>query len=78
MGNTLTKMLVKALHEDLEPESEPEAEAREYYLTTIKDTYKEWLRTVELPDYYVSDDHDVTFNATESTRQLLITLVDEP
>lgn len=65
---TLTTMLIKALHEDYEPECESEAKAREWYLSTIKSTLKEWLRTVSLPQQMFE----------ESARQLLITLVDEP
>lgn len=65
---TLTAMLIKALHEDLESESESEAEGRKYYLDTIKSTFKEWLKTVGIP-HQMSED---------ATRQLLITLVDEP
>ena len=37
-------------------------------VTTVKEVFKEWLKTVGLP----------TQMSEESTRQLLITLVDEP
>lgn len=41
-----------------------------------KRVFKEWLRTVGLPQYFEPD--GMSFNATESIRNLLITLVDEP
>lgn len=68
---TLTEMLNKNINFERNPESEGEAEAIDRELTTIKDTFKEWLRTVSLggvEDYGIADD----------TRNLLITLVDEP
>lgn len=37
-------------------------------LTTAKEIFKDWLRTVSLPDYV----------GLPETRKLLITLVDEP
>jgi len=62
--------LTAALRSNLcmEPECDAEAQAIEDTLTTIKSTFKEWLRTVGL-SYQMSD---------ESTQQLLIALVDEP
>jgi len=40
--------------------------------------FKKWLKEVGLPQYYSYDRDGHSFNATESTRQLLVTLVDEP
>ena len=39
---------------------------------------KEWLKTVGLPLITSTNKHGTTFDATESIRKLLITLVDEP
>ena len=61
---TLTAMLRGNLW--MEPECG--VHAIEDELNTIKSTIKEWLKTVGLP-WQMSE---------ESTRQLLITLVDEP
>ncbi len=49
-------------------------------LTTeiVKYVFKEWLGEVGLPDYYVELPHDLTENATQLTRDLLVILVDEP
>ena len=63
---TLTEMLRNNLL--MEPECDSEAQAIEDTLTTIKDTFKEWLGTVGLPLWMTE----------EATRQLLITLIDEP
>ena len=63
---TLTTMLRDALN--MEPQSDAHAQAMEDTLTTIKSAFKDWLRTVGLPQQM----------SEESTRQLLITLVDEP
>ena len=63
---TLTEMLRAAFMVQLE--SSANAQAIEDDLIFIKTTFKDWLRTVGLP-YQMSE---------ESTRQLLITLVDEP
>ena len=63
---TLTEMLRTNL--GMEPRRDAEAQAIEDELNTIKSTFRDWLRTVGLP-YQMSE---------ESTRQLLITLVDEP
>lgn len=65
---TLTAMLTRALDQGYELRFESETEAHKRYLDTIKFTIKEWLRTVGMP-YPMG---------TESTRNLLITLVDEP
>ena len=64
--HTLTEMLKSSL--SMEPESDAHAQAIEDELSTIKSTFKEWLKTVGLPRQM----------SEESTRQLLITLVDEP
>ena len=63
---TLTAMLRSNLN--MEPENDTQAQAIEDTLTGIKSTFKDWLRTVGLPQQM----------SEESTRQLLITLVDEP
>lgn len=62
--------LTTALRENLgmEPECDTEAQADEDTISVIKSTFKEWLRTVSLPQQM----------SEESTRQLLIVLVDEP
>lgn len=44
----------------------------------IKEAFKNWLREVGLPDYFASNRDGAPFNTTESIRQLLINLVDEP
>lgn len=63
---TLTAMLRGNLW--MEPECDAHAQAIEDELNTIKTTLKEWLQTVGLPSPA----------SVASTRQLLITLVDEP
>ena len=63
---TLTAMLRGNLNMD--PESDAEAQATKDTVIAIKSTFKEWLRTVGLPQQM----------SEESTRHLLITLVDEP
>lgn len=73
---TLTEMLRDSLK--MEPECDAEALAVEEELSTIKSTFEKWLRTVGLPDYYSPNRDGVPFNTTESTRKLLILLVDEP
>ena len=65
---TLTEMLDKTLKFEREPESEEEAEAIDRELTAIKGTFKDWLRTVRLYG---------RGPVIESTRRLLITLVDQ-
>ena len=57
-----------------------EQQANHRPLTTeiVKDIFKEWLREVGLPDYYVHLPHDLTENATQLTRDLLVILADEP
>ena len=64
---TLTEMLVSSdTHFDLDQ------------ISAAKEAFKEWLKTVGLPDHISYGKGGVPFNATESTRKLLITLVDEP
>ena len=63
---TLTTMLRDSLY--MEPECDADIKAIEDTLNAIKTTFKDWLKVVGLP-YQMSE---------ESTRQLLITLVDEP
>lgn len=65
---TLTEALRKNLY--MEPENDIQARAIEDTLNIIRSTFKEWLRTVELPNE--------TLEALRSQRQLLIILVDEP
>lgn len=43
-----------------------------------KRIFKDWLKTVGLTDHYSPDKYGVNFNTTDSTRRLLIILVDEP
>ena len=62
----LRTMLRKTL--PIQPWSLYEAHKAEHILAMAKATFKDWLRTVGLPE---------TMNA-EETRRLLITLVDEP
>ena len=64
---TLTEMLEK---HDTYPGGIP--------IQTIKDTFKQWLKEVGLPDYDTIGKGGFIFSATESTRDLLILLVDEP
>jgi len=59
---TLTEMLKENM---LDPYPIPDA------VDKVKEIFKEWLRTVGLPDSRF-------WQAPESIRQLLITLVDEP
>ena len=68
---TLTEMLRDSLK--MEPECDAEAQAVEDELTTIKNTFKDWLKTVALGGITQQ-----TLEVIASTRQLLITLVDEP
>lgn len=63
---TLTQMLREAL--PMEAHNDLEHQTIESTLIDLKNTIKEWLRTVGLPQQM----------SEESTRQLLITLVDEP
>ena len=61
---TLTEMLkVLGYQEDVE---------------LAKRVFKEWLKSVGLPDYESKSKYGITFSSTESLRQLLIILVDEP
>lgn len=66
--------LTTALRENLkmEPGCDAEAQAIEEELTTIKSTFKEWLRTVGLAQ------GASTCVIAENVRRLLIALVDEP
>lgn len=73
---TLTEMLRDSLK--MEPECDAEAKAVEDELTLIKTIFKNWLKGVGLPDYDTPDKQGVPFSATDSLRQLLVTLVDEP
>jgi hypothetical protein len=67
MPLTLNQMLKENMGYE-NPECQAEVEAMEQELHTIKSTFKDWLRDVNIP----------TQMSEESTRQLLITLVDEP
>jgi len=78
MVKTLMEMLVTNLHEDQPPESDGEEQARAWYLTAIRGTVKEWLKTVGLPDYFTKGRNNINTNATKEIRNLLIMLVDEP
>ena len=64
---TLTEMLEK---HDTYPGGIP--------IQTIKDTFKQWLKEVGLSDHDTIGKGGCIFSATESTRKLLILLVDEP
>ena len=64
---TLTKMLTESLVFDYPDQ-----------IDDTKKVFQEWLQLVGLPDYYALDRGGTGFNTTESTRKLLITLVDEP
>ena len=68
---TLTTVLRENLK--MEPGSDAEAQACEEELATIKSTFKDWLRTVGLPNQGAA-----LYPVVENARQLLITLVDEP
>lgn len=68
MGKTLTKMLEDNLVLDSEC----------WELEATKDTFKEWLGTVCLPAHLSKGKDGSRIDATESTCQLLISLVDEP
>ena len=50
----------------------------EQELTIIKGTFEKWLKDVGLPDHDTIGKGGYIFSATESTRELLILLVDEP
>lgn len=43
-----------------------------------KEAFKDWLKEIELPDYASIGKKGLLFNSTESIRNLLIALVDEP
>ena len=75
---TLTTMLSEVIDYPEGTVTE-EGSVVEHYKTVlkVKDTFKEWLRTVGLPNYY-SPNKDGVFNVTRSLRKLLILLVDEP
>ena len=47
-------------------------------VAVIKRALGNWLREVNLPNHASIDKMGTLFNSTESIRQLLITLVDEP
>ena len=64
---TLTEMLKVVLPDDNEPELGP-----------MKIIFKQWLKEVGLPDHDTIGKGGYIFSATESTRDLLILLVDEP
>jgi len=66
---TLNEMLIEDM---LDPYPQPDA------TDVVKRIFQDWLRIVGLPDYYSLNRNGDKFNTTESLRQLLITLVDEP
>ncbi len=47
-------------------------------IVDAKDVFTQWLKEVGLPDHDTIGKGGCIFNATESTRDLLILLVDEP
>jgi hypothetical protein len=63
---TLTGVLRSELA--MEPQSNGDFNAQEDTLRCIRSVFKNWLRTVDIPER----------SSVEATRQLLITLVDEP
>jgi len=69
---TLKEMLNKEAHhhEDMD-------EGAEIYVDDAIRLFKEWLKEVGLPDYYVIDRDGNGLYATGSLRQLIIVLVDE-
>ena len=44
----------------------------------VKEVFKQWLKEVGLPDHDTIGKGGYIFSATESTRELLILLIDEP
>ncbi|MCK4414937.1 MAG: hypothetical protein KAY32_15490 [Candidatus Eisenbacteria sp.] len=70
--STLTEMLTPILEAETDP-----VEA-DWLVPIVKKKFKDWLRTVGLPDYQSYGKGGVPISATEAIRKLLITLVDEP
>ncbi len=78
---TLTEMLGKAQQQVNDIMQAGEAPAHQYeemLLESFKETFKEWLRTVGLPNFQSYGKGGVPISATESLRKLLMILVDEP
>ena len=74
---TLTKTLAEAVyHSDSVITAVDAGSWQDEFVELMKGTFKEWLKTVNLPQYYNPDGQ--CCNATESLRKLLVTLVDEP
>ncbi len=48
------------------------------HVDETKEIFKQWLKEVGLPDHDTVGKGGCIFSATESTRDLLILLVDEP
>ena len=69
---TLTEMLEEHFGE------KPWGAGTQWELDTIKGIFKRWLKEVGLPDHDTVGKGGCIFSATESTRDLLILLVDEP
>ena len=63
--------LIKMLLYSYVPMSEAQRES-------ARGQFKEWLRIVNLPNYFSINRDGDGFNTTESLRKLLIILVDEP
>ena len=76
MGNTLTKMLEESIfYADFIIKSTGDRDKdEEQYIELLKNTFKGWLKTVSLPQHISGD----PWEGVESTRRLLITLIDEP
>lgn len=69
MAKTLTELLRERIC-DPDPWTEAQSEADEQEVEAVKEVFKDWLKAIGLPPFYQSSE--------ESTRQLIITLVDEP
>ncbi len=78
--STLTRMLSETeFHADeVLPVSGDAGEYQVKYIQLMKETFKKWLREVGLPDYFSLDKEGNGLNTSNSIRQLLLNLVEEP
>lgn len=74
----LAVYLVSEMTKDEDPGVESRTTPFPEMAHDLAEIFKDWLRSVGLTDYFTLDKLGLGFNATESIRKLLITLVDEP
>jgi len=70
--------MAKTLTESLQEEYSVTVKLGESEIKVAKLIFEDWLSKVGLPQYHTTHPDNTSSNATESIRQLLITLVNEP